>query len=327
MIVSIGEKYYYYTTDDNGEDKLNIFRILKARKKEIIGVLNDTTRISVDINELKTYTLLRPDGYLTLSVVELGDKSEDVIISISKVAENNVLSEPFAVCRQSILDVFANQIIRDDIPMLIGTSVSQITCPTNVDFKMLLACDKLKYYKIIACYMDDKLENVLKLIDTTKFDETLSKIYNKAPAIVSKMNTKLPVHGFCKSLRDLIKYNNFETDYLSAFGIHKVDMVIKFDPNTLSIDDEQKKVVEGIVGKYMFNTYVVKYDKTINTSLIKRNHIFVSDKNGDIYIIAYDSGDHLDITQREMYKQIHEAMYNAKKNLSGILPSKGDPAK
>lgn len=327
MTVSIGEKYYYYTTDDNGEDKLNIFRILKVRKNEVIGVLNDKTRMSINNNELKTYTLLKPDGYLTLSVVELGDKSEDVIISISKTTENNTLSAPFAVCRQSVLDVFANQIMRDDLPLLIGTSVNQNTCPTNVDFKMLLACDNLKYYKIIACYMDDKLDDVLKLIDTTKFDEVLSKIYHRAPAIVTKLNTKLPVHGFCKSLRELIEYNDFELDYLAAFGIHKVDMVVKFDENTLSIDDEQKKVIENIVGKYMFNTYVVKYDKTINTSLIKRNHIFVSDKNDDIYIIAYDSGDHLDITQREMYKYVHEAMYAAKRNLAGILPNKNFSSK
>lgn len=321
MVVNIGEKYYYYTTDKNNNDILNIVKITKVRKNEVHGILNDKTKVIVKLPELKTYTLLKPDGYITLSIVELGDKNEDVIITLSRSKDGGMTSEPFAICRQAVADVFANQIIREDLTFLIGTSVNKDNCPTNVDFKMLLACDKLKYYKIIACYLDDKLNDVMSLNPSSKFDETLNSLYNKAPKIIKQMDISLPVHGFCKSLKELLEYNNFELDYLAAFGIHKFNEIIDYDIDTLQISDKQKPMIEEIVGKYMFNAYVIKYDKTINLNLIKRSHVLISDKKGDIYIIAYDAGEHLDITQKAMYQQVHKAMHDFKKSLNPIFGS------
>ena len=319
MIVNVGEKYYYYTSDENNNDILNIVRITKVRKNEVYGILNDLTKVSIKPSELKTYTLLKPDAYLVMSIVELGDKNEDVIITISRTKDGGITSEPFAICRQAVADVFANQIIREDLTFLIGTSVNKNNCPTNVDFKMLLACDKLKYWKMFACYMDDKLEDVLALNTSDKFDETLKALYNKAPKIIKQMDITLPVHGFCKSLKELLDYNNFELDYLATFDIHKINEILEYNIESLQLSDRQKPMIEEIVGKYMFNTYVVKYDKTINANLIKRNHIFISDKNGDVYIIAYDSGDNLDISQKAIYQQIHKAMHDFKKSLDPVF--------
>ena len=320
MIVINGEKYYYYTTDDHNNEILNIVRVTKVRKTEVHCILNEKTKVIIKPSELRTYTLLKPDAYITFSVVELGDKNEDVIIAMNRSKDGGINTEPFAICRQAVADVFSNQIVRDDLTFLIGTSVNKNNCPTNVDFKMLLACDKLKYWKMVACYIDDRIDTILNLIPTDKFDKTLKALYNKAPKIITEMDIKLPVHGFCKSLRELIEYNDFEFDFLSAFNIYRINEEIKYqDNNELQINDDQKHIIEDIVGKYIFNTYVVKYDKTINLNLIKRNHILVSDKAHTLYVVAYDVGDNLDITQRKYYQQLHHDMCELKKTTNAIV--------
>lgn len=313
MPTFIGEKYYSYSD----ENELNIFRVTKIYKDKITGVLNDKETIT--ITDLSDYTLLKPAGYINFSVVELGDKNEDVITILYKndqeISEKTAL-KPYAVCRQAVADVFANQILRDDLVFMVGTSVNVDNCPTNTNFKMLLACDKLKYYKMVACYIDDTIDHIINLANSSKFDETLKRLYNKAPQIVKQMNIGLPVYGFCKDLRELLNKNNFEYDFNYAFGIHKVDFQIKYSSETLQIIPSQVEQIEKIIERQVFNTYVVKYDYSINLKMIKRNHVLISDINHDIYIVAYDSGDLLNFHDKEQYLNMRKAMLDFKKSMS-----------
>lgn len=317
MFVCIGQKFYKYNDSDNPD----IFKITKVRKKEVIGILNDKDIIKIKPEELKKYTLIKPDGFITFSVVELGDKNEDVIITLHRNTEPNGISKPYAVCRQGIADVFANQVIKDDSVFMIGTSVNSDNCPTNVNFDMLLACDKNKYYKIIACYMEDTLEDVLNLIDLTKFDETLKRLYNKSPSLIKLMDINLPVHGFCKSLNELLEFNDFEYDYLKAFNIHKVPFSIEIDDTTMT-NKEQINYIQNITNCYIFNTYVMPYSKMINLNLIKRNYVLISDTNKHVYVVAYDCGEHLNKSEIDIYKYIKESLYSAKKKMEPIYAYK-----
>lgn len=323
MNVYIGEKYYYYTEDDDGNDILNIIRILKIFKNQITAILNGT-KIQLTTEDLSKYIKLKPAGYINFAVVELGDKNEDVITMLFKnTLDNNTEKTkmtPYAVCRQAVADVFANQILRDDSVFMVGTSVNIDNCPTNTDYNMLLACDKLKYYKIVACYLDDTIDNILQLISTAKFDETLMRLYNKAPTIVNQMKVNMPVHGFCKNLRELLQANDFDYDFNCAFNIHKINVEMKFNSNTLQIDSDLINLIETIVEKRVFNTYVVKYDNTINLNLIKRNYVFISDNNNDLYIVAYDSGETLNLHDKDQYLSMRNTMFNFKK----AMPSFSD---
>ena len=319
MQVCVGQKYYYY--ENESDDSLNVFQILKVRRKEVIGILNGKSTVKIKPDTLKKHTLIKPDGYLTISIVELGDKNEDVIVTLCRKQDGDGVTKPFAVCRQGIADVFANQIIKDDSVFLIGTSVNADNCPTNVDFNMISACDRIKSYKIIACYSEDSLDKTLSLIDTTVFDETLFHLYNKSPNLIKLMDINLPVYGFCKSLKELLEFNNFEYDYLKAFNINQVPFALDskvVNDNTI-IDPEQLKYLEDIANCHILNTYIMKYDKTINLNLVKRNYIMISDSTKQVYIIAYDSGEHLDKSQTELYKYIRDSIFDAKKKMSPIM--------
>lgn len=319
MQVCVGQKYYYYENDS--DESLNVFQILKVRRKEVIGVLNGKSTIKVKQDTLKNYTLIKPDGYLTISIVELGDKNEDVIVTLCRKQDGDGVTKPFAICRQGIADVFGNQILKDDSVFLIGTSVNADNCPTNVDFNMVSACDKIKSYKIVACYSEDSLEKTLSLIDTKVFDETLFHLYNKSPNIIKLMGINLPVYGFCKSLKELLEFNDFEYDYLKAFNINKVPfkLEIELGYDNIMINSDQLKYLEDIANCHMINMYIMKYDKTINLNLVKRNYIMISDSTKQVYIIAYDSGEHLDKSQTELYKYIRDSIFDAKKKMSPIM--------
>ena len=161
----------------------------------------------------------------------------------------------------------------------------------------------------------------MKITITKTNNTSFGTIIIPQKKVSTKIIYKLGDEQIQNLINNLIEQRNNPVNAIISQGLFglKAKLTCNYRLKNFIEDYNQKPLIEEIVGKYMFNTYVVKYDKTINPNLIKRNHVFISDKNGDVYVIAYDSGDNLDITQKAMYTQIHKAMHDFKKSLDPII--------
>lgn len=256
-----------------------------------------------ELNE--KYTKLIPDGYITFNIVTLGNNLKDVMVLVNRKKDIDAgVGLPYAVCRQCVIDLFAKQLSPDNVDY-VGISISQDSCPADVQFENYLACESIKKSECIAFYIGDKLDNILYVLKNEKeYDQVLEEL-NESHCMYLAQNNSLiadiykkkdEVDGYCKSLRQLLKLNNFDYDLHMAFGIIPLDLPFEDSMNSLAVKDISGNYTLNIISKSVLNSIlmvtidkslVVKFGKDIDLSAIKRRYCLVSDKNNDVYLVAY----------------------------------------
>ena len=289
--IKIGSKFFKYINNE-----LNVVRITRFEKeKDKITYLdkdNEKTiaKYSSFTNE---YKMLKPDGIMMFSIVKIGKATDntasDVIVALQKFpSEDNI---PYAVCRQGIYDFFTD-ITRKKYDMYnimdIGISVSQDTCPANIDFRTVLSCDDIVYTKPVAVYLDDSLDTILGLFKTRKFDETIRNYKNYCERCFP--NVKL--NGVCQSLKELLEINNFMYDFRRCFDI--IEVPFSIDEESEELSQENIVSLENKLKIKILETYPIKYTREIDLKSIKRDYVLVSsaqDKYSSVHIIGYDKAE------------------------------------
>lgn len=294
MSIYPGSLYF----DKEYNEKLEILRYIN---NETISV-NSSTRGQVKMSTkdiLKDYILLKPDMIFSFSIVTLsGTKIKDVIVSmlINKEGE----TEPYCVCRQCITDLFANQLVKGKKEYY-GVSVSRDTCPTNVDYSIMFTCDGIIYNTFVAGYIGiSNLDGILKYLNIDKYDSILSTDYEDHVRYFTNSNDISFMYksymkddvcnGYCKTLKNLLIYNNFMFDVYKGLNIIPMDLnnleELSKDAGCLSIED--MNYLSYMVRKNINKTYVIKYDKSIDMNKISKEYIMVVDKTDNVYIILID---------------------------------------
>lgn len=292
----LNERYYYWNDNDSIEE----FRICRINNENSITIVktvgsNVGEKKKIDPKELKNYRMLRPDGYISFNIAVLSKNLKDVIVIIS--TNNDLIrgiKEPYAVCRQCVIDLFAKQLSQkhEDIT---GISVSRDTCPADVEFKNFLACEGVEYSEVMAYYIGDKLDTILSLIKKPSlynnvlqdlFDDHCMIISNNNKYIANSYKKKRQVDGYCKTIEDLLNLNNFEYDLYRAFDIIPTDFAEDdFKEGVLS--SKASEILSSIINANIDKSLVIKYDKDIDLSEIKRKTILVSDINGTVWVVGY----------------------------------------
>lgn len=288
MKLNLGDKFYKVDESEN----IKIVRVEKIKTNSIIVIDENNNKLSITKEELDTYTKLKPDAYITFSIVTLEQNMKDIIVSMHRRKDiDDGIQTPYAACRQSILDLFANQIIKDD-RYYIGCSMSKDTCPPDVEYEIILSCNSINKMYMVSAYIDDSLEDWLKVIPVSKFDEVLRNINGKIDN----------VHGYSETLKDLLETNCFMYDFHKGFNIDTVPFEVKYNEVTLELDSNQTTYLEDLYKNEMFKTYVIKFTKEISLDKIKRYYVLISDSNKDLYIIAYDRGEYLNRVYKQQIK-------------------------
>lgn len=291
MKIYLGDKFYKYNEEN---DTIEIIRIKKIQNENLFSY--DINGISYKISKeqlLKEYTRLKPDGFVAFTIVNLENKLKDVIVTLYRTKDlEDGSSIPYCACRQNIFDMFTNQVQKGKT-MYVGVSVSQETMPDDTPFEIVLACNGIDYVNQVSVYLDDTLDDLLSFVNKSKFDLVLTNIHNNV--------TNKDIKGYCTSLKQLLEENDFMYDFLRAYNIIRLNFAI--DKDTTELDPFRREAIEGLIKEEMFKTYVVKYDKEIDLNKIERSHIIVSDKNKEIFIIAYDKGEYIN---REYAKNIKD---------------------
>lgn len=276
-----GSKFYRY---NEGCDEPEVIRIRNIDyDKGIVKYFdsnNKKNKMSYD-DLTNKFKMLAPDGLISFSIVQV-DKNPDVIVALKafpkKEEDFKKMNDlPYAICRQMVADFFTNNFDPDDI--ILGVSVTQDTCPANIDFNLMLACTALYFSKMVAVYLDDTLEVILSLFDNSRFDSVFEELEKTYP------NTK----GIVNSLEVLLRTNNFMYDFRKCFNIIEVPFKIDEESEALSIiniDYLSRELKVNIV-----ETYLVRYSRTIDFSKIRRDYVLVAsaqDGFDKVYLVGYD---------------------------------------
>jgi hypothetical protein len=224
---------------------------------------------------------------------------------------------PYCACRQNITDIFANQ-IKISNKMFVGCSMSLDTCPPDVDYRVMVACNGMQKCVNVCTYMDDTLDDLLYMVNTKDFDRTLEALFvdhinyeaKSNPAVAAGRNMlmkKDTYFGYCKSLRTLLEHNNFMYDFYQTFRIVPLDKEVTYDSQGV-LNPEITAIISDIYQENIVSTLCMKYWYDIDLEQIDNDYTLIMDKNDNLYVVAYVSSGrkHIDIENVESEENIEK---------------------
>lgn len=275
------------------------------------GDINDIVKLPFD-DVKQGFVRLMSDGIISVSNVtvaadETGKTLPDVVVmmykrgysSIKEGTENKKgdFSEPYIVCRQSIVDIFD----MSGSGEIVGASVSVDTLPSGYTMSDIYYQDSILESRLMHVYKNDTLDVIVKCLDSKSSNDILNDLFEtrkkwlKNNNILYKMEPdevlekKVISEGYNRDLRSLLYTNNFMYDFYSAFGICKVNFEIEFDidKGITSLPDDQREIVSNLFEINIVKTVIVKYDFDIDFTLIKIPYVLVMDANNTLFVIGY----------------------------------------
>ena len=107
MNILLGSIFYKF----NDEDKLEQIRVKQIKNRDLYVIedldSNETKKFTYE--DFTDYKLLKADGCIGFNIVSLNDGLRDVIVTYHRASDvENGDTIPFAVCRQSVSDVYTN---------------------------------------------------------------------------------------------------------------------------------------------------------------------------------------------------------------------------
>lgn len=295
------------------EDIIKMIRLLSDTVDEkgnvIVMDYKDKSRFSIPSEGLKEYKPLEPDGFFTANIVNVttvdGKEEKDVVVTINKMLEVKYVGDmkPYAICRQSITDIFYNLLCKDESEMIAGLSVNRDNCPTNFDYISLLACNGLIKSDNINFYRIDTIEDILDLFDTVQYDATLRKIYKDHITHEKRFFKENDNYdkGWCRDLKTLLTVNNFQSDINDMLGIIDIDFdITKYlekksftaddgtDVEYDSMNDELRIWFSSIMNISIKDSTILKYFFDIDLSEFN-NHMYSFVRNNDksLYFVTF----------------------------------------
>lgn len=284
----IGQKIYKYIGGI-----LVLCRLVRVKNDDCFIVeTTDGDRINLTKSVYESYTKLHENGIVIISEVILDNDIPDIMISFFR---NVDLSKgmPYAICRHNVYDYFSNTIENDNKAMYIACSVSQDTCPPNVDFRMMLGCNGCTRSDLIAVYYDDDIDDILRLIKGSNN----MKYYDAAMKTLYDGFIKDKVRGTCSSVEQLLKENHFIEDIHRGLNVLKVNFTYEGNEKFLP---EFIRSIEDIIKVEMIAPVFVKYNYDVDINKIQDKHLLILDQSKTLYVVSYKEGEYVNRPYYEM---------------------------
>ena len=231
----------YKEQEDGSMHMVRIISLIRGNKKDEIKQFKihdygrEEDRI-VSVESLRGYTPIIPDGILTAAEATVidnnGKRRKDVIVTATKYLnlEYRVNVMPYAVCRQSITDVFNNLVVTNpDEEGLVGLAVNQDTCPSNFDFGLMFAADSIGANDFINFYRLDTLEDLYPMMHLDLYNKILRELHQEHVDNCDDPKAMFTHEhgGWCDNLKLLLEQNNFQADINQMLGITEVGFRIE----------------------------------------------------------------------------------------------------
>ena len=304
---------YVYIIDEAEEDKSKI-RLIK-------------------LDDLKDWTPLEPDGYMTFNIVTVGTSNgstqEDVIVTLQSMLRIKYAHDlrPFAICRQSIVDIFYSLICQKEENDMVGLAVNESDCPSNFDFMMMLACNSIEKSDHYNIYRSDTIErDILPMLNSREYDLVLDKLFLEAiqenpNAPLLEMQAK-SYKGWNRTLSGLLKENNFQADMDELFGITKIMFDVsqylekKVLPTNQDVEydaptEDLRLWLSSVFKVNIREATVLEYNHDINLGdFINSTYFFLRDIKDQLYFVVYNSEGEYHEADLEAKRQEHDFSTN-----------------
>lgn len=290
MIITNGTKYFKIIGD-----RLELIRVISNKNPTKIKCkdCNSGNKFTMTLNELEEYTRLNYDGVIQFTIVKVGSL-EDVIVTLYRRDEiANYDSNPYCICRQSITDFFANSLSKDK--RYYGISISKDSVPEGVEYNRIMACDGIEDSLSVAVYIDDTLDEIMSMVKSKVYDNVLYTLFadhihytyknNKDTIKLKLMGDRCD--GYCKTLKDLLIYNEFMYDFYTGFHIYPLKVDLSFIGDYGVLSNENRIAISFLLCKNITDSKIIKYSKDIDLDKISGDYILVSDKHNNLYIVLY----------------------------------------
>ena len=287
----IGAYFFKYE-----KDELILLRLYKV-KDENTFLLKDKQKNKVVLTkeQLEEFTMIEPDGLIIHVLASDPQHGVDTLCMLYKIEDidNNVM-EPYAICRQNVIDPFETILNNDSSKIYVGVSMSRDTAPADFDFKSLCTAAGVRDQKINFVYKDDSFEDIMSFVHES--------LYNKALNIIKSHMSKddrSTYIGFESTYRQLLIDNDFMYDFRRAFNIVRLNLTINTsidswtEDGIYKISDKEIKTVESLTKHQVIAPILIKYDKSVDIDSIKRDYLFFEDLNKELYIISYEKGEYI----------------------------------
>lgn len=266
---------------------------------------------------IREYTPLTPDAVFTISiatVINNGEEYQDVVCTANKYNEFILNTIPYAVCRQSTNDIFAELI--DPNKHYYGLAINQDTCPPNIDFRVLMSANSVSDHRIINFYRTDTIEDILDMVPKYVYNAALVNLYTvHAKSCGDPRAIMMNEHdGWCKSIDLLLKLNNFQTDINQMLGITNLEFdmseyleEVDKNGNKFNIAREDFRLWLSSIYKMNIKEIVcLKYDHDIDTAEYKdARYLFLRDSTKTLYFCLYTiEGEYLEADLEEKAKEL-----------------------
>ena len=295
--------------EDNSIDMIRITKVKTSEKDEFstltIYDYNKDDYYKIKLKDLSGYTPLEPDAVFTASIVNMTDCndniSKDVIVTTNKYIFLKSNELPYAVCRQSIVDVYNEIFMTSEVNNLVGMSMNKNDVPNGFDFTVMLAADSIEEHIFINYYRNDTLKDILDMVPITNFNKVLASLYQdhikhkNDPNIIMSHEDD----GWCDNLELLLKLNNFQSDIDQMFGITSLDFDI--DPYIIykpipGNESESYGCLSDDICYWLSSIYkinikeanIIEYDHDINLAEFNNSTYFMlRDKSDKLYLVVY----------------------------------------
>lgn len=295
--INQGAKYYTY----EGETRI-VYRVIKITDDEITVRTEDKSRKTIKRATLENMLELMPEALLDLMITTTtmdGKEYDDVYGCVYRTdAIMSSVKTPHIILRQDCYSILKNNPFNEmGTTEYVGDCLTQDFMPNGDKLMSIMLFDSVQFNTTISLYLDDTLDDILGCIPRSAMD----KINNTLRGIKSRMNSDaVHIVGYCSSLEELMKDNNFMTCYRSIFNITQVDWPVVLGKESYNSDGDiilngkQRKKIEDMLRKYISNIHVLKYDQDLDIgSFVAFKHIMISDSSQTIYMIAYqEDGDY-----------------------------------
>lgn len=292
----IGAYYYKYEKNNNGDTELILLRLYKVKSNNTF-LLKDKQKNKVVLskNQLEKFSMLEPDGLIIHVLASDPMQGVDTLCLLYRMKDiNNNINEPYAVCRQNIIDPFEIILNNDKNTVIVGVSISKDTAPEGFDYSTAYMAAGIRDQKINFVYKDDSLEDIMSFINEKIYDDALNIIKNHMNDL-----DDIKYKGFTDSYRSLLMENDFMYDFKKAFDIIRLNRTIDTSINSWTedgvykISQDEIKTLESLTKHKVVAPILIKYDMYIDLSEIKRSYILFEDLNKELYIVSYDKGDYI----------------------------------
>lgn len=292
----IGAYFFKYEENENGEQELILLRLYKVKSKNTF-LLRDKQKNKVILSkkQLEEFSMLEPDGLIIHVLASDPQQGVDTMCLLYRMKDiNDNINEPYAVCRQNIIDPFEMILNNDPYTTVVGVSISRDTAPEGFDFKSVCIAAGVRDQKINFIYKDDSFEDIMSFVNEELYDKALMIIKDHMDD-----SDNIKYKGFKDSYRSLLVENDFMYDFRRAFDIIRLNLTIDTSINRWTedgiykISENEIRTIESLTKHVVISPVLIKYDKTIDLDEIQRSYILFEDLNKELYIVSYDKGEYI----------------------------------